>query len=117
MKFKKSDKLECYTCVGRGGIFGPGAIEDLESSAMGGKPWRECWFCDGKGFIELKFNIGEKVIFKGLYDNSIQYGIIENIFDNCYFIVDDKNETINEVPFNCYIEPLKEPNDILKDLL
>ncbi len=44
-------KEECPTCTGKNGPFGPGAIEDLQQLAAGGKPWHECWECNGTGFI------------------------------------------------------------------
>jgi len=114
---KKGDKIECFNCTGANGVFGPGAIEDLQSLAAGGKPWHKCHFCDGKGFITIKFNKGDKVIFKGPYDNLKQTGVIYYIGQTCYYVSNYKNEGIDEVFFDCYIEPLKEPNDIMKNLL
>lgn len=46
----------CPTCESDGWRYGPGSIEDPLSNAAGGRPWRECWDCDGTGRIKIEHN-------------------------------------------------------------
>ncbi len=39
----------CESCAWLGGQYGPGAVEDREQNANGGKPWHECNACHGSG--------------------------------------------------------------------
>ncbi len=43
--------IECPICADRNGIWGLGAIDDPESNAAGGTPWRECFECGGTGYL------------------------------------------------------------------
>lgn len=60
------EKIECPTCTGKNGGFGLGAIEDRDQWAAGGKPWHECWNCDGTGFVNGEEEIEPNELLKEL---------------------------------------------------